>query len=84
MRKSIFFYKELTPAEVGKTETHEVYVRLPNNFDYETFFGNSGAMNGSVMEVNFTAQDITNDGNEPTTLRFVFLRIQTKKKEYQV
>ncbi len=80
MRKSIFFYKELTPAEVGKTGTHEVYVRLPNNFDYETFFGNSGAMNGSVMEVNFTAQDITNDDNEPTTLRFVFFKNSNQEK----
>ena len=25
MKKSIFFYKELTPAEVGNTGTHEIY-----------------------------------------------------------
>lgn len=80
MKKSIFFYKELTPAEVGKTGTHEVYVRLPNNFDYQTFFGNSGVMNGSVMEVIFTAQDITNGGNEPTTLRFVYFKNSNQEK----
>ena len=66
MRQSIFFYKELTPAEVGKTGTHEVYVRLPNNFDYESFFGNSATMNGSVLEVNFVAQDITDSYSSKT------------------
>ena len=80
MRKSIFFYKELTPAEVGKTGTHEVYVRLPNNFDYETFFGDSAVMNGSVMEVNFTAQDITNGGGESTPLRFVYFKNSNQEK----
>ena len=80
MRKSIFFYKELTPAEVGKTGTHEVYVRLPNNFDYETFFGSSAVMNGSVMEVNFSAQDITNGGDEPTSLRFVYFINSNQEK----
>lgn len=80
MRKSIFFYKELTPAEVGKTGTHEVYVRLPNNFDYETFFGDSAVVNGSVMEVNFTAQDITSGGGESTPLRFVYFKNSNQEK----
>ena len=80
MKKSIFFYKELTPAEVGRTGTHEVYVRLPNNFDYETFFGSSGVMNGSVMEINFTAQDITNGDDEPITLRFVYFKNSNQEK----
>lgn len=80
MRKSIFFYKELTPAEVGKTGTHEVYVRLPNNFDYETFFGDSAVMNKSVMEVNFTAQDITSGGGESTPLRFVYFKNSNQEK----
>lgn len=80
MRKSIFFYKELTPAEVGKTGTHEVYVRLPNNFDYESFFGGSAVQNGSVMEVNFTAQDITNGGEKSTPLRFVYFKNSNQEK----
>lgn len=80
MRKSIFFYKELTPAEVGKTGTHEVYVRLPNNFDYETFFGDSAVVNGSVVEVNFTAQDITSGGGESTPLRFVYFKNSNQEK----
>ena len=80
MRKSIFFYKELTPAEVGKTGTHEVYVRLPNNFDYEFFFGDSAVQNGSVMEVNFTAQDITIGGEKSTPLRFVYFKNSNQEK----
>lgn len=80
MRKSIFFYKELTPAEVGKTGTHEVYVRLPNNFDYESFFGDSAVLNGSVMEVNSTAQDITNGGEKSTLLRFVYFKNSNQEK----
>lgn len=80
MRKSIFFYKELTPAEVGKTGTHEVYVRLPNNFDFETFFGASAVINGSVMEVNFSARDITNGGDDLTSLRFVYFINSNQEK----
>lgn len=80
MRKSIFFYKELTSAEVGKTGTHEVYVRLPNNFDYESFFGDSAVQNGSVMEVNFTAQDITIGGEKSTPLRFVYFKNSNQEK----
>lgn len=80
MRHSIFFYKELTPAEVGKTGTHEVYVRLPNNFDYESFFGNSATMNGSVMEVNFIAQDITDGGSDTVSLRFAYFKNSNQEK----
>ena len=80
MRKSIFFYKELTPAEVGKTGTHEVYIRMPNNFDYETFFGNTSAMNGSVLEVTFTAHDITNGGDVLTPLRFAYFINSNQEK----
>ena len=36
MEKRIFI-KRLTPAEVGDTGTHEKYIRLPNDFDYENF-----------------------------------------------
>lgn len=80
MKRSLFIYKELTPAEVGKTGTHEVYIRLPNNFDYESFFGNSAVMNGSVVEVNFMAIDKTNGGNESTPLRFVYFLNSNKEK----
>ena len=37
-------------------------------------------MNGSVMEVNFTAQDITNGGEEPTPLRFVYFKNSNQEK----
>lgn len=47
------FLKKLTAAEVGKTNTHEVYIRIPNDFDYKSFFNNTHQENGSVIEVNF-------------------------------
>lgn len=47
------FLKKLTAAEVGNTNTHEVYIRIPNDFDYESFFNNTHKENGSVIEVNF-------------------------------
>lgn len=80
MKKSIFFYKELTLAEVGKTGTHEIYVRLPNNFDFKTFFGNTAVENGSVLEVNFTAIDTTDDGDDFVKLRFVYFKNSNQEK----
>lgn len=80
MRKSVFFYKELTPAEVGKTGTHEIYIRLPNNFDYEAFFGSIATENGSVLEVNFTAIDTTNSNNDSVNLRFVYFINSNREK----
>lgn len=83
MKKSFFFYKMLTPAEVGNTKTNELYVRLPNDFDYETFFGSSAIMNGTVMEVNFSAHDVTHGGDEFVSLRFVYY-INNKNKEKRI
>ena len=80
MKKSIFFYKELTPAEVGNTGTHEIYVRLPNNFDYESFFNDSAVENGSVLEVNFSAQDTTDGENTIVPLRFVYFHNSNGEK----
>lgn len=80
MKKSIFFYKELTPAEVGNTGTHEIYVRLPNNFDYKSFFYDSAIENGSVLEVNFSAQDITDGANSIVPLRFVYFHNSNGEK----
>ena len=80
MKKSIFFYKELTPAEVGNTGTHEIYVRLPNNFDYESFFNDSAVENGSVLEVNFSAQDTTDGENAIVPLRFVYFHNSNGEK----
>ena len=70
--KTYSFYKELTAAEVGDTGTHEIYVRFPNNFDYETFFHGSAAENGTVIEVSFEAKDLTNNENNMVNLRFVY------------
>ena len=81
MNKSIFFYKELTLAEVGKTGTHEIYVRFPNNFDYDAFFCHSAVQNGTVKEVNFKATDLTEGMSfEIVPLRFVFFEQSNQEK----
>lgn len=38
MNKSIFYYKQLTATEVGNKGTHEIYIRMPNDFNSEDFF----------------------------------------------
>ena len=55
MKKSSYYYKALTKAEVGNTGTHEIYVRMPNDFDYEGFFNQKAVANGTVLEVKFAA-----------------------------
>ena len=80
MKSSFFFYKELTPAEVGKTGTHEIYIRLPNNFDYESFFYGAAEQNGPVVEYNFDAIDNTDGGNDLVRLRFVYFIKSNKEK----
>lgn len=80
MRKTVYFYKELTPAEVGKTGTHEIYIRLPNNFDHEAFFGKRAVENGSVLEINFSAIDTTNSANDLINLRFAYFINSNQEK----
>lgn len=54
MEKRIFI-KQLTPAEVGATKTHEKYIRLPNDFDYKNFFQKDGDIIKNVIQINFQA-----------------------------
>ena len=56
MIHSMFFYKQLTKAEVGQAGTHEIYIRLSNGFDYETFFGATPQVNEhGTIAINFEA-----------------------------
>ena len=84
MRKSIFFYKELTPAEVGKAKTHEVYIRLSNDFNYEEFFANSATENGSVIDVTFNAIDVTDDQICPPIVEMRFAYFVNSNKEKRI
>lgn len=78
------FYKKLTQAEVGQTKTHEVYIRMPNDFDYEKFFNNTHIENGSVIEVNFTAPTVSKKNpmipQQEYDYRFVFFANSNKEK----
>ncbi len=78
------FLKKLTAAEVGNTKTHEVYIRIPNDFDFERFFNNSHVENGSVVEVSFNAvvstRIIDNIAPQSYDLRFVYFANSNKEK----
>lgn len=66
-----FFIKQMTPAEAGDTKTHEKYIRLPNNFEYEIFFQQKGIVNGSVVQINFEAAYNGNQ-NDLIPLKFIY------------
>ena len=78
MEKRIFI-KRLTPAEVGDTGTHEKYIRLPNDFDYENFFHSKGWGNKSVIQVDFQAT-INGCLNEIIPLRMVYYANSNQEK----
>lgn len=80
MRKRFVYLKELTPAEVGQTNTRETYIRMPNDFDHESFFGNLLQENGTVLEANLSAIDTTNASNISVPLRFVFFHASNNEK----
>lgn len=78
------FYKKLTSAEVGSTKTHEIYIRMSNDFDYETFFSGAHIQNQSVIEVNFSVliqsrKNISLPASE-RELRFVYFANSNKEK----
>lgn len=82
MKKSIYFLKKLTAAEVGLKGTHEVYVRLPNDFDYESFFPSMARENGTVVQVDFFATNSTvgHNNDQQIPLKFVFYANSNKEK----
>ena len=80
----MFFYRELTKAEVGQAGTNEVYIRLPNNFDYQTFFGDTPQSNEDgntkISFVAFNTSQRTNN-SEKVTLKFVYYRNNSNKEK---
>ena len=78
------FLKKLTAAEVGNKGTHEIYIRMPNDFDYESFFDNTHIVNGSVIEVNFevTVESHIDKKLSPkiSNLRFAYFANSNKEK----
>lgn len=78
------FYKKLTSAEVGSTRAHEIYIRMSNDFDYETFFSGAHVQNQSVIEVNFSVhiqsrKNISLPASE-RELRFVYFANSNREK----
>ena len=80
MNKSFYYLKKLTAAEVGTTKAHVGgYIRLPNDFDYESFFQSSGSDNNGVREIIFTAYNL-NKSQEEKGLRFAYFKNSNKEK----
>ena len=83
MIHSMFFYKQLTKAEVGQTGTHEIYIRLSNGFDYETFFGDTPQVNeNGTITIYFEVINISKglDETVKVPIRFVYYSNSNKEK----
>lgn len=83
MKKSIFYFKQLTATEVGKTETHEIYIRMPNDFDYKDFFQTNFDENAEgVVEKEFEAINLTrgHGSDQLVNLRFVYYKDSNREK----
>ena len=82
MDKSIFYFKQLTATEVGNKGTHEIYIRMPNDFDSAEFFQSELDNNNGVLEKKFKAQNLTkgHETDELIDLRFVYFEQSNKEK----
>lgn len=84
MRESRFFIKRLSvaEAETNNNNVHELYIRLSNDFDYQSFFQNEGYINEkNTRQIDFEVQDVT-FGNEAIfyPLHFAFYENSNKEK----
>ena len=83
MNKSIFYYKQLTATEVGNKGTHEIYIRMPNDFNSEDFFQAELDSNNGVLEKKFKAKNLTkgHEDDDLIDLRFVhFIQSNNEKR----
>lgn len=82
MNKSIFYFKQLTATEVGNKGTHEIYIRMPNDFDSNEFFQSELDNNNGVLEKRFKVKNLTkgHETDELVDLRFVYFEQSNKEK----
>ena len=80
MNKSFYYLKKLTAAEVGTTKAHVGgYIRLPNDFDYESFFLSTGEDNNGVQEIIFSAYNLCRNVVEEN-MRFAYFKSSNHEK----
>lgn len=79
MKERKIFYKQLTPAELGKAKTHEKYIRFPNDFDYKSFFGIDAVKNESVLQLDIDAR-YNGNPEDIVPLKFVYYANSNKEK----
>lgn len=74
MRRSIIYFKQLTATEVGNKGTHEIYIRMPNDFNLEEFFPSGMVDNNGVSEKWFKAKNLTkgHEADDLINLRFAY------------
>ena len=82
MNKSIFYYKQLTATEAGNKGTHEIYIRMPNDFNSEDFFQAELESNNGVLEKKFKAKNLTkgHEDDDLIDLRFVHFAQSNNEK----
>ena len=82
MNKSIFYFKQLTATEVGNKGTHEIYIRMPNDFDSNEFFQSELDNNNGVLEERFKVKNLTkgHEADELISLRFAYFEQSNKEK----
>ena len=82
MDKSIFYFKQLTATEVGNKGTHEIYIRMPNDFDSNEFFQSELDNNNGVLEKRFKVKNLTkgHEADELISLRFAYFEQSNKEK----
>ena len=82
MNKSIFYFKQLTATEVGNKGTHEIYIRMPNDFDSNEFFQSELDNNNGVLEKRFKVKNLTkgHEADELISLRFAYFEQSNKEK----
>lgn len=82
MNKSIFYYKQLTATEVGNKGTHEIYIRMPNDFNSEEFFQSELDDNNGVLEKRFKVKNLTkgHENDDFVELRFVYFAQSNNEK----
>ena len=76
-------YKQLTATEVGNKGTHEIYIRMPNDFNSEDFFQAELESNNGVLEKKFKAKNLTkgHEDDDLIDLRFVHFAQSNNSQE---
>ncbi|MCD8291753.1 MAG: AAA family ATPase [Prevotella sp.] len=82
MKKTISYFKRLKPTELGQTQTHDTYLRLPNEFDCEDFLQSPMDDHNGVLEKVFKAKNLTkgHETDEMLSMRIAYFINSNQEK----